>query len=618
MAGMYFIMRYVAAFLRASRHFSILNSAILSFRVAKRREIFNPRREDFSVAKFCRNDKRPAQRAFLSCPQTFPGLKSQAMNAVQRLFTTSALLLIMTLAAWFRLHALGTNPPGVFRDEAEKAVNAWSLARTGQAFEFVADANGQPAVKWIKHPLFIHVYGVETSSIYHYALSMRAHGDAPPDARTMRLPAAFAGILSVLLVFIVLQPLYGSVPALLAALFLAVSPWSITFSRWAVQGAFIPPLMIMAVGGLLLAQRKHPAFLLLASIGLGIAFYTYSGARPFIAVFALAAALLHWRLMTGRSKYWAIGSVLLFVLLSAPSLASMLSPGGTTRLQRISVFSVSSSWQQSLALMLRSYLLHFTPSFLFLHGDPQPRHGVGSFGVLYPLEFLLALFGLASLFIRKTQGRWLLLAWIIFFPVGAMLTNPAEMPHALRTIVFLPLPQILAGYGLFSLYQWIARKSRTWAHISIILILLALGASATGYGMALFKKYPKNPDVGMSWEGGFGEALDYARQHSRNLPVVISGNIALPPYLILYYDKTPPEVLQSRGWAALGASLLPPGMPVRQIWPSLPAGSCLIALPPPYDELKGLAYPSYIAHPFAPTQAQREQLAPTYIVYWKK
>jgi len=245
---------------------------------------------------------------------------------------------------------------------------------------------------------------------------------------------------------------------------------------------------------------------------------------------------------------------------------------------------------------------------------------VASFGVLYHIEFAFALIGLIMLFARRYGERWLLLAWLLLFPAGAMLTSPSQMPHALRTIVALPLPQILAAVGVVELLRSLreraaaGRLSRAFAPVVAAITVLAAGASVAAFSTDLFRYYPTYSM--QAWESGFGEALQAAREEAQDAPLAISGSIALAPYLVIYYDATPPEELMQRGFDALNAMVLPPtNFRFDSIWPFLPRDTVLLTVP--QDDLRGLAYPTHIIHPPAPTQAEREQMPPLYVIYRK-
>ncbi|MFH0795411.1 MAG: hypothetical protein V2A74_15430, partial [bacterium] len=52
------------------------------------------------------------------------------------------LLLILLAALLLRVVDLGSNPPAVFRDEAEKGYTAWSLLELGGYCDFQPDESG--------------------------------------------------------------------------------------------------------------------------------------------------------------------------------------------------------------------------------------------------------------------------------------------------------------------------------------------------------------------------------------------------------------------------------------------------------------------------------------------
>jgi hypothetical protein len=539
-----------------------------------------------------------------------------------------ALIAILVLGAGLRLARLDHNPPGVFRDEAEKGLNAWALGRGGSVFDFVPDAAGRPTVEWRRWPLFINVYGVRTSALYQYALAPLARGEAPPSPAVLRLPAALAGLASVAAVYLAARLLYGAGVGLGAAFWLAVSPWSVAFSRWALQGAFVPLFMALGAGGLALGLRRRPAWLVLGGAALGAAFYGYSGARPFVLAFVVAAVLLERKaLWEPRRRKWACAAAGLFALFVVPALVAMAMPGGMGRLARISVFGEGRGLFQALWAMAGNYFIHFSPGFLFLRGDPELRHGVASFGQIYHVEFLFALAGAWALWRGGGRERRLWAAWLALFPVGAMLTSPSQMPHALRTLVLLPLPQILAGHGLVWFAARLGRRrpvresagagaaaSRGRATLAWALVSLATAASVGGFAFDLFGSYPRYS--ARHWAAGFGEALASARERRGAEGVVcVSGSIALARYLTLYYDGVTPERLAAEGHEALGAYFPPPAFDLRPLWRSLPAGSTLVAVP---EDARGLdAFPVKIVHPPSASAAESEELPATFWVYKK-
>ena len=100
------------------------------------------------------------------------------------------------LAAGIRLLSLDTNPPGFFRDEADKGYTSYLLLKTG------CDGSGK------RFPLFVQSLRVTTSSLYQYV-------DIPfvavlgLEERAVRLPAALAGCLAVFVTFVLARRVVG-------------------------------------------------------------------------------------------------------------------------------------------------------------------------------------------------------------------------------------------------------------------------------------------------------------------------------------------------------------------------------------------------------------------------
>lgn len=94
-----------------------------------------------------------------------------------------------------------------------------------------------------------------------------------------------------------------------------------------------------------------------------------------------------------------------------------------------------------------NYKKHLSIDFLLLNGDANPRHNPGG-GMLSPTEFFAAAIGILGLGMRRRLWSSAFLLWWLFVaPIPASLTA-LGIPHAIRTIPLLPLPQILAAVGI--------------------------------------------------------------------------------------------------------------------------------------------------------------------------
>jgi 4-amino-4-deoxy-L-arabinose transferase-like glycosyltransferase len=98
--------------------------------------------------------------------------------------------LILVVAGALRIPFLGSLPPGLFRDEVEKATTArelWHSARQGSIDQAGNFTVSRPV------PFFVDAGGVKTSAIYQY-LTAPVVGLFGMNPWSIRLAAALAGV----------------------------------------------------------------------------------------------------------------------------------------------------------------------------------------------------------------------------------------------------------------------------------------------------------------------------------------------------------------------------------------------------------------------------------------
>src|SRR5260221_8356949 len=129
------------------------------------------------------------------------------------------LTLILFLAAVLRLWQLGSIPPSPDWDEAALGYDAYSILHTGR------DEYG----KFL--PVVLRSFDDYKPAFYAYAVipSEILFG---VNTFAVRLPSAIFGILTVLTTFFLVKELFRKNSlALLSSFLMAISPWSIQFSR---------------------------------------------------------------------------------------------------------------------------------------------------------------------------------------------------------------------------------------------------------------------------------------------------------------------------------------------------------------------------------------------------
>lgn len=303
-------------------------------------------------------------------------------------------LAIVALAAVLRLARLGESPPGLNVDEAVNAWNAYCLLTTG---------TDQHGVNW---PIFdSRGFGQGMTTLYLYLL-IPFQAVAGLTVASGRLPAAFGGIATVLLLYYVGRRLFGSSVGLVAAGLLAVNPWHLQQSRWGHMGSLFPLLVVAPLAALLWAgflssaEDRGPSPLRAAAAGAiaGLCGYGYFAARLFLPIFLAALVLVTWRswrtLARTRRGVMAIAAFgIAFAAVFGPLvLRYAVDPQIAKRAEITWVWSPSDPIPTRVAKVLARYPGHFGPDFLFLRGDPDvaysPPRGYGLF-LWYTLPLIL-------------------------------------------------------------------------------------------------------------------------------------------------------------------------------------------------------------------------------------
>lgn len=468
------------------------------------------------------------------------------------------LLLIVLGAGLLRFVDLDGRPLGLFRDEAEKGYNAWLLATRGGVIDVLApgDLTRFPYV-WHSWPWTVNVIGTQTSAIYHYAsIPFMALGGL--SVTTTRAAAAAFGTLTILILGLGLMRAWGPWPGLAAALWLALCPWHLVFSRWALQGIFVPFWMALVLAGLWGWQARRWWGCPLAGAAMGWLFYSYSGIQPFVLVWGLALLACEWpRLQSAnRRDLILLGfGILLFLVPVIPTVLIRLAPGGSERLARVAIWTdpavdgpLKHAWQ-----FIVNYAAHFDPRFLFWTGDINPRHSVVYTGQLNWIDTLLVPLGLFASFRQRRSLRWVLLAAFLLGPFPAALTRTG-IPHGLRSIGMLLPAAIYGGLGLWTIIRWVHTKISgpnqrslrlgwpAWL-IAALIILLGLQGS-----FLYWKRYQSDPLVFVAFEASHRHAWERLLAQRRPGQAVYLNSLI--PYVVYYqffFTQDEPEAIVKRG-----------------------------------------------------------------------
>lgn len=426
------------------------------------------------------------------------------------------LILIVILSSILRLYKLGQVPPGIYWDEASIGYNAYSILKTGR------DEHN------VFFPLWFKAYGEYKLPVYIYLTSISEYFFGKNEF-SVRLPSAFSGILSTIIIFLLVRhfsPRRNKL-SLLSSFFLTIVPWSIHFSRGGFEANVM--LFFILLGIYLFSKGK----VISSFFFLVLTFYTYNSARIITPLLILSLLLLYRRQLNSINSRKYILAIISLIIFSIPFIKFSLSQEGLARPLSVSFLKENVEIASSpvpkiidyLNLILRNYIRHFSLDFLFMSGDQHGRHGVRELGLLYIWQIPLILIGLAILKKEKYLGKILILLLLIS-PVAAAISIPT--PHALRSLTLVIPLSIISAFGLLKIRPFVLKA------LSIFLLFYFL----TSYLHIYYIHYPKN--TYLDWQDGYKQLYKSIQKYEKSYEkVVITKEYEQPYIYLLFYNYEP-------------------------------------------------------------------------------
>ncbi len=474
--------------------------------------------------------------------------------------TLLALCVIIAIAAGFRFYQLGSVPPSPDWDEAALGYNAYSILKTGR------DEYGNFL------PLSIRSFDDYKPPLYVY-LTVPSVALFGLSTWSTRLPSAVMGVLAVLGTYFLVKELFRTSLfinhySLITAFLLAISPWSIQFSRIAFEANTGVTVNIWAVWAFL-AGLKRRIFLPVAAVLFAIGMYAYHSERIFLPLLLIILAFVYRReLFVKEHRNSLLVSVILGLLIVAPLIPVVFNQTALLRLRGTSSFTdqtgllardITKLEQDQRAgdrlgqlldnrrivyakTVAAGYLSHFSLKWLFLTGDNQ-RHHAPDMGLLYLWELPFLLYGMYRVLkYGKGPARAVLIGWLLISPIAASPTT--GLPHAVRTLVFLPVFQIFSAVGL----AHFAARFRLMTLLYGIFILFNIVYYVDMYFVQM------NPEVSRYWQYGYKDAVALTEKIKSNYQkVVVSTTLEQSYMFFLFYTKYDPVKYLAGGGTQSGS-----------------------------------------------------------------
>lgn len=458
------------------------------------------------------------------------------------------LILIIFLATFIRVFRITTLPPALFYDEVDAGYQAMIFNQNR------TDYYGN------KFPVHFHSFGDFRTSLHIYSIALIQQFTNDQDL-SIRLPSAIYGVLSVYILFLITDSL---IPSFL----FAISPWAIHYGR---IGFEVSGMVFCLLLGILFwkkyLKRKQSLYIYLTILFFCLTPYFYSTSKLFIIIVAILIVII-WRetLIKLGIKRLIIPAIFAVILL-IPLLRDTIKGNAGYRFSYIGIFTephreqivdtfryqdasvdhpgeiglstsiISKIFHNKYQLVLKrfisNYVNSFSPDFLLLRGDNNPRHGFGDHGLLYLIDIIFIFIGLSSyLFKNRNNKLSSLFFWLLIFsPIPYALTRDSNFPHATRLILMLPSLIYFSYLGI--------RYLQTKIRFIIFLIIPVYGIFFINFWHYYYYHYPQ--DSARVWNVGMEEAVNLTNNYQNNTLVFSDSYLSFMSFFLYYrpylFDK---------------------------------------------------------------------------------
>lgn len=446
--------------------------------------------------------------------------------------TSITLLIIVILALILRIYGLDKVPPSLSWDEVANGYNAYTIANYGR------DEYGR------FFPAYFRSFADDKHPVHIYATSPFVKLFGLSEFST-RLPSAFFGTLSVLLIFYLANLLFkNNLIGLFASFFLAISPYHFHFSRSNHEASFTLFFFLLGLVLFFKSLNKKGLYLPLSILSFIFTFVAYHPSKVVIPVTLLVIFILWGKQLIKDIPGILISLAMLLFFITLiffnPALLGIARINQTSlpkeSIQNTKLFQLTGNELFGrLNLTLTQYSWHFYPKYMFITGDKNARLSAQGAGEFYKLDVVLLIMGVIYLLIKRSKHGLLLASWALIAPIPSSLV--AEAPHAARAMFMMGSFHLISALGLYFILNLI--KNRAFQVTVLILTIIILFLSLQNFLSYYFNEYPKR--YAIEWQYGMKQIVEYVRDHKEYTQVFMTDVRSQPYIFFLYYLKPPLE-----------------------------------------------------------------------------
>ena len=315
---------------------------------------------------------------------------------------------------------------------------------------------------------------------------------------------------------------------------------------------------------------------MVSTVFFGLALYTYHSARVFVPLLVVVLAIIFRKKLFQMKKTLVLGGIIAIILV-LPLAKIMVSEEGQMRMRGVSAFSdpisllaedaerakqdlerglwwgriVHNRRIRYVLRFLESYFSNFDPNWLFVNseGDVQ-RHHVPDMGVLYFWELPFILWGIYSLFFfKKRTPKLVIFSWWLLAPIAASVS--ADVPHAVRTLCFLPTWHIFTALGIVKFWQSINKRTISF---KFLIVAFSFSFFVFNFFYYLHQYWVHQPlEYSQYWQYGYQQLVgELEKLEPQYQKIRVSIETEQPYMFFLFYKKYDPQKYLREGGSVSG------------------------------------------------------------------
>ena len=448
---------------------------------------------------------------------------------------SSKITWVVLLGAFLRLFYIG-NIPGntaLYVDEMFSGYGAWSILNYGYE------------ISGYHLPMYLTSWGSGMSALQAY-IQIPFIAVFGLTGFALRLPAAILGCITLYAFYYICRSIKNEDFAVFAAFILAVIPWHIIMSRWALDCNYFVGFITITIA-LMIKASKDNRFLPLAFFFIGISLYAYALTWTVMPLFVLLAVIYLFRTGAIRFDKHFLISVVVLGLTALPALLFMAVNLGMMPEIKTPFFSVPKLMifrSNELSLSPRAMLSHIYAAFkMFVEQDDGTVTGsTPTFGIYYKISGIFILIGLAECLVsffggQKRRGNEVY--FLILFFCSLIIAATTDLYFYRINMIQIPMTYFLAN-GLWFLTDLLQKRSKE-------IVILAYGILCFFFFTYYITDY--DDTIATRFADGSKDALAYVDSLKENgeIPQGSTINVfsGISYVTVLYYEKYPTDAYVS-------------------------------------------------------------------------